>query len=132
MWFISEPVIGFVTSTLLFSLCRFAFYLNHLDVQFNQFGGNLEKYFIFFHIFGWITQFVGHGLCEERAPAIATNIFFLTIAPFFDVYEVMHMVIGYRHEEVLEYNKIIEADIAHYRLSKGMPMRPGIKINKLQ
>jgi hypothetical protein len=52
------------------------------------------------------------------------------IAPFFDVLEVLNMVYGYKDKEIKEYANIINADIAHYRLSKGLKMRPGIKINE--
>jgi len=44
----------------------------------------------------------------------------------------MNMVYGYKDKEIKEYAKIIDADIAHYRLSKGLKMRPGIKINELK
>jgi len=97
-----------------------------LDVEHNTFGGKLYTYYIAVNIFGWLTQFVGHGIYEQRAPAITTNLFFMFIAPFFDVFEVMNMVYGYKDKEIKEYAKIIDADIAHYRLSRGMKMRPGI------
>ena len=53
---------------------------------------------------------------------------FMWIAPFFMVYEVMHMITKYRDEDLKEAKWEIEADIAHYRLEKGYPMRPNIKL----
>ena len=41
------------------------------------------------HLFGWITQIVGHGIYEKRAPAITTNLLFLFIAPFFVIIEIL-------------------------------------------
>lgn len=53
---------------------------------------------------------------------------FMWIAPFFMVYEVMYMITGYKDEELQAAKWHIEADIAAYRLEKGYPMRPGIKL----
>lgn len=50
------------------------------------------------------------------------------IAFFFDVFECLNMTTGYRQKEVDQFDKVVEADIAHYRLSKGIAMRDGIKI----
>ena len=50
------------------------------------------------------------------------------IAPFFMVYEVMYMITGYKDDELQAAKWHIEADIAAYRLEKGYPMRPGIKL----
>lgn len=90
---------------------------------------NTYPYVLGIHIFGWLTQFVGHGIYEQRAPAILTNLLFMYLAPFFVVFEIMNFF-GYRQADVDKYSKIIEADIAHYRLSKGYPMRPGVEIKK--
>ena len=108
--------------------CAVAFFNLGKDPT-SMFYGNTYTYVLGAHIFGWLTQFVGHGVYEQRAPAILTNFLFMFLAPFFVIFEIMNHF-GYRQAEVDKYSKIIEADIAHYRLSKGYPMRPGITIKK--
>ena len=83
-------------------------------------------------IFGWGTQFVGHGIFERRAPAVLTNIFFMFIAPFFWTFEVLNKLFGYKDAEILEYEPTIEADIAFYRQKRGFKQRriPGKVLNK--
>ena len=51
------------------------------------------------------------------------------IAPFFSSFEVLNYVFGYKAKEIKKYTRIIEADIAHYRLQKGLPMRKGVNID---
>lgn len=41
------------------------------------------------------------------------------IAPFFDMFEVLNKSIGYRQKDIDQFSPIVDADIAHYRLSKG-------------
>ena len=50
------------------------------------------------------------------------------LAPFFTVVEFMLWAFDYRREEIDEWNKIVEADIAFYRKQKGLPMRKGIEM----
>jgi uncharacterized membrane protein YGL010W len=90
------------------------------------FGGNLWTITLYLYLFGWTTQFVGHGIFEQRKPALLSNGFFALIAPFFMVFEVLHKVTGYKNEELKQLNFVIEADIADYRLSSGIKMREGI------
>ena len=78
---------------------------------------------------------MGHGVYEskcqinsslivflERAPALVSNLVFVFIAPFFAVFEVMNILTGYRQKDIDQFEKIIQADIAHYRRSRGIPM----------
>ena len=53
---------------------------------------------------------------------MVSNLVFIFIAPFFAVFEVINIVSGYRQNDIKQYEKIIQADIAHYRKSYGMPM----------
>ena len=102
--------------------------LNGLDEKENLFGGKLFRFWAILKAVAWILQFVGHGVFEKRAPALITNLGFASIAPFFACFEVVNMLTGYKAEEVKEWNKVVEADIAAYRQSKGLPMRPGVNI----
>ena len=52
------------------------------------------------------------------------------IAPFFLVFEILNIVFGYKKDDLKEAQVIIEADIADYRLKKGLPMRANIKVLK--
>ena len=140
-----EFVIGFTTFTFLFTLAQIMKNLAENDWNKENGYDNIRQIYLVIHVFGWLSQFVGHGVYEsklfifflcfifpifsiERAPALFTNIMFMWIAPFFMVFEVMHMITGYKDDELKEAKWQIEADIAHYRLEKGYPMRPGIKL----
>ena len=50
-----------------------------------------------------------------------TNVFFMFIAPFFAMFEVLNMTFGYGKEMAQECLPIIEADIAQYRIQRGLP-----------
>ena len=50
------------------------------------------------------------------------------MAPFFVVVEVMIYVFDYRKADLDAFNRIVRADIAYYRQSKGIPMMKGMKI----
>ncbi|PIA17186.1 DUF962-domain-containing protein [Coemansia reversa NRRL 1564] len=58
---------------------------------------------LFWFVFAWIAQFVGHGVFERRAPALLDNLLqALVMAPFFVFLEIL-FALGYRpalHREV--------------------------------
>lgn len=114
-----EPLVGLFTYVFGMMVLQFMLALRQLDESEQLLGGKFYQICGLVQIFGWATQFVGHGLCEQRAPAITTNLLFMFIAPFFDMFEVMNKSVGYKQAEIDEYLKIVDADIAHYRLSKG-------------
>ena len=79
------------------------------------------------NIFGWLAQFVGHGvfeskldtqilsvittICIERAPAIIDNLSYALLAPFFQMFEVLHYF-GYKEGKDLDdLMKRIDKDI---------------------
>ena len=84
-----------------------------MDKDKNILGGNAFKMWLIIHIFSWITQFIGHGLFEKRAPALLTNFLFIYLAPFFTIFEYLHLLFAYRNDEVVLYNKIALADIMY-------------------
>ena len=100
------------------------------DIQEQTFGGYFRRTMIAIHIFGWLTQFVGHFIYEQRAPALMTNLMFIFMAPFFTGFECLNYLTGYRQSDINVYNEIIEQDIAAYRLKKGLNQREGVKIEK--
>ena len=44
----------------------------------------------------WIAQFIGHGVFEQRAPAILTNLAYSLLAPLFITFEVMNQIFGFQ------------------------------------
>lgn len=42
------------------------------------------------HVTAWIAQFYGHGVHEQRAPALMENLGFALLAPFFVTFEFLH------------------------------------------
>jgi len=79
----------------------------------------------------WITQFLGHGVFEKRAPALLKNVLFANIAPFFVTFEWLHALFGYRSGEIVELNKEVEADIAHYRLQNDYSQRSNVVVDSV-
>lgn len=72
------------------------------------------------HIFGWLSQFYGHGVHEGRKPALVTNLLFANFAFFFITFEVINHVFGYGEgKETDEVRKCIAADIKEYQASCG-------------
>ena len=51
------------------------------------------------NLVSWIAQFIGHGVFEQRAPAIKDNLLYATLAPFFITFEVMNRFFGFREGE---------------------------------
>ena len=82
-----------------------------MDEDKNILGGNAFKMWLIIHIFSWVTQFIGHGLFEKRAPALITNFLFIYLAPFFTIFEYLNILFDYRKDEVSQLNKIALADI---------------------
>ena len=60
------------------------------------FGYDFLTVCLFVQAVGWIAQFIGHGVFEGRAPALGTNVFFLTLANFFVIFEFLYFAFGYR------------------------------------
>ena len=83
-------------------------YLADIDIQENTFGGNFKKSMIALHVFGWLTQVVGHFIYEQRAPALMTNLAFMFMAPFFSTFEYINLLTGYRQSDLVVYDEIIE------------------------
>ena len=54
----------------------------------------------------------------ERAPALIDNLLLIFVAPFFFVFEVLNLVLGYRAKEVKEWNKVVALEIKQFRESK--------------
>lgn len=69
-------------------------------------------------VVGWISQFVGHGIFEKRAPALLDNLLQISVAPNFVVIEVFFML-GYKPEVHEEAQKMIKQNIAEYKASKN-------------
>lgn len=118
VYLISDPVIGAMAYTFGLLLLYLVKALKELDDTQAFFGGNLYYIYCAVHVTGWLTQFIGHGVFEQRAPALLSNALFIFIAPFFEMFEVVNSLTGYRQAQKEEYLKIVDADIAHHKLSK--------------
>jgi len=105
-------------------------YLTALDQNTDTFGGHLFSIALIIHLLGWIAQFVGHGKYERRAPAIATNIVFAIMAPFFVLFEILSMLFAYKKAVKEDLDRHVCADIAHDRLKRGLPLPEGIKLKE--
>lgn len=54
-------------------------------------------------------------LIKERAPALTSNILLIFVAPFFQTFEILNEALGYKKQQVREWNKVIARDIASFR-----------------
>jgi len=85
------------------------------------FGGRIFELWLAIHLMGWVSQFVGHGIFEQRAPALVSNLFYIFLAPFFVNFEYVNYLFGYRQEDKEACDKLVFADIAHFRKKTGKP-----------
>ena len=51
--------------------------MNKLDSTYDTFGGHMFNVHLIIQMLSWVSQFVGHGIFEKRAPAIMTNVLFM-------------------------------------------------------
>ncbi|KAL9179024.1 hypothetical protein ACHAXT_000066 [Thalassiosira profunda] len=73
----------------------------------------------YLHGIAWLAQFYGHGVHEKRAPALASNLLYALLAPFFVTFEVLHGAFAYHKDRMPDIRARIEADIAEFRSGKG-------------
>ena len=99
IYFACDPVIGMLTYTSGVLAMQIILGLKFLDEKENLFNGKLYSIICGINIFAWITQFIGHGIYEKRAPALLTNLLFIFLAPFFEMFEVLNSLTGYRQSE---------------------------------
>ena len=57
----------------------FTHFLIYLDRTEQILGGQVFRVFLVIHCMGWVSQFIGHGVYEQRAPALLTNALFAFI-----------------------------------------------------
>ena len=97
VYLISDIGVGLVANFWIFSEGILANYLCKHYAYDEDFGGvNFFQLNLIFQGICWISQFIGHGVFEKRAPAILTNLFFAYYAPFFETFLIMNKVFGYK------------------------------------
>ena len=67
------------------------------NLLFVELGDQYLRFAVLTQIICWTLQFIGHGVFENKRPALFDNIFLTTSAPLFVVLEVM-MIFGYKPE----------------------------------
>ncbi|GHJ88648.1 hypothetical protein NliqN6_5050 [Naganishia liquefaciens] len=71
-------------------------------------------------LFGWLSQFAGHGFAEGRAPALLDNLLqALVLAPFFSHLEYLFLAFKYNPKLQAEIKRGVQADKEARRLKKG-------------
>lgn len=97
-----DPIIGFLTSAAFWTQAFFAYKWigENTDVNANFIEGyTLWQFGLYIFVAGWIAQFIGHGVFEQRAPALLTNLLFAGLAPFFVTFEILNFF-GYMAEDM--------------------------------
>mmetsp|Transcript_30189 Transcript_30189/g.34561 ORF Transcript_30189/g.34561 Transcript_30189/m.34561 type:complete len:150 (-) Transcript_30189:64-513(-) len=114
-----EPVTG-VTSAVIYNLMYY-FGMEHWKVHRDDTdficGVSYFSFLLYLQGFAWITQFVGHGVFEKRAPALLSNLLTVFVAPDFVVIEIFYFL-GYNKKAIDECQVIIDKDIAEFWKSK--------------
>ena len=85
----------------------------------DYFGMSQFNFFLAIQVFCWLTQFVGHNVFEKRAPAITDNLFFMFLAPFFEIFEILHRLFGYKQgPRMHKIQELIQREISEFHASK--------------
>ena len=100
VYLMCDLLAGSITFGMGVFLYKAACFVNSQEtVVDSPFYGKTYQLMLTLFIFGWATQIAGHGVYERRAPAIASNFFFMYIGPFFVIFEEMKYFFGYKQEE---------------------------------
>ncbi len=113
LYVLMEPVAGGMLAPLILAATAYA---NHLTYTY---GSIANKWAIGIHISSWLAQFIGHGLFEGRAPALADNLVqAIFLAPFFVWMEFL-FYFGYRPELKGRLDKQIQKEVAVFKNTKA-------------
>ncbi|MCJ1308772.1 hypothetical protein MMC25_002426 [Agyrium rufum] len=113
LYLLLEPIAGALVTPIILGSTAYANHLLSVD------GSTPANYaFIGIHIFGWLAQFIGHGVFEGRAPALLDNLIqAIFLAPFFVWMEVL-FALGYRPELKGRLDKEVEKEVAKVKTEK--------------
>ena len=112
LYILLEPVAGAMVAPIILGSAACSNYLT------STYGATANLYAIAIHIACWITQFIGHGKFEGRAPALLDNLVqAIFLAPFFVWFEVL-FALGYRPELKRRLDKAVEIEVMKYKKSK--------------
>lgn len=113
LYILMEPVAGGILAPLLLAGTA---YSKHLTTTY---GATANYYALGTFVMSWISQFVGHGVFEGRAPALMDNLVqALFLAPFFVWMEVL-FAFGYRPELQSRVQSAVQIEVEKYRRSKN-------------
>lgn len=113
LYILMEPVAGGVLAPLLLAGTA---YSKHLT---STYGATANYWALGVFVISWISQFVGHGVFEGRAPALLDNLVqALLLAPFFVWMEIL-FACGYRPELQLRVESAVQTEVKKYRQSQN-------------
>ena len=113
VWLVKDTFSGVITCAQYLGI---VYLLNGKDLSYGQYSS--IQVLGAFHIAAWIFQFIGHGIFEQRAPALMTNIFLTINAPLFANLEILYYVFGYRKDDIEAAGKFIKEDIKAFNDAK--------------
>lgn len=116
---ILDPIAGSLYAPLLLSFGQWSNQLHQQEsITINSNPISVYSISLFTFILGWISQFIGHGKYEGRAPALIDNLLqSVVLAVFFVFIEVLFMF-GYRHEFQKRLKIRIDKAVLEFRKSK--------------
>lgn len=108
-----EPVAGGLLAPLLLAGTAYSDYLT------TTYGVTANYWAAGIFVFGWVAQFIGHGVFERRPPALLDNLVqAIVLAPFFVWMEVLFSI-GYRPELKSRVESAVEKEVEKFRKSSS-------------
>ena len=112
LYVLMEPVAGTLFAPLILGGTAISNWLT------STYGQSANYWALGIHICSWIAQFIGHGIFEQRAPALMDNLIqALLLAPFFVWMEILFSF-GYRPDLKRRLDDAINLEIAKAKKAK--------------
>ncbi|KAJ9117230.1 hypothetical protein QFC20_000375 [Naganishia adeliensis] len=94
-------------------------YLANTPASAHPFGLSGLRIASYGQLFGWLSQFAGHGFAEGRAPALLDNLLqAVVLAPFFSHLESLFLLFNYNPKLQAEIARGVQADKAARKVGK--------------
>ena len=102
---IMDPVAGALYAPVLYALHHFGTVTlaNHVPIA------------VGIHVFGWVAQFIGHGVFEGRKPALFDNLLQSIHAAVFFVWLEVLFALGYRPALRKELDALVKKEMAKFK-----------------
>ena len=113
LYILMEPVAGGILAPLLLASTAYSKQLT------STYGATANYWALAVFVASWISQFIGHGVFEGRAPALLDNLIqALFLAPLFVWMEIL-FACGYRPELRSRVDTAVEKEVENFKKRKS-------------